>query len=75
MTKVLPWVVELVENRMGPSPFAVGDTVQHPSGRTVKITDGQYWGEHGISNFWYWRELLPNGSLGPVEHGYGWRPI
>lgn len=67
------WIKDLTESILGSAPFAVGDIVKHPDGRTVKITSGQYWGTHGISNFWYWREVLPNGELGPEEHGYGWR--
>lgn len=71
---VAPWAKELTEEVMGGPPFAVGDQVKHPDGRTVQITSGQYWGEHGLSNFWYWREVLPDGSLSPTEeHGYGWR--
>lgn len=67
------WVKDLVEEVTGGPPFEIGDTVLHPSGRKVKITSGQYWGRYGISNFWYWREVKPDGSLGPEEHGYGWR--
>jgi hypothetical protein len=71
---VAPWVKDLTERTLGGSPFKIGDQVKHPSGRTVKITDGQYWGEHGLSNFWGWREVLADGSLGPQENGYGWNP-
>ena len=72
---VRTWVVELVEGVLGGPPFAIGEVVWHPSGRRVQITDGQYWGEHGLSNFWHWREVLSDGTLAAtVEHGYGWRP-
>lgn len=64
----------ITEEVSGGPPFAVGDVVTHPSGRKVKITSGQYWGDRGVSNFWYWREVRPNGTLGKEEHGYGWRP-
>lgn len=67
------WVKELVESA-GPPYFQVGDTVKHSSGRSVKITGGRFWGTHGVSNFWYWREVMPDGSLGPEESGYGWNP-
>jgi len=50
----------------------IGKTVVHPDGRKVKVTRGQYWGEHGLSNFWYWRPVLKGGKLGPEESGYGW---
>lgn len=66
------WVKDLTESVMGGSPFAVGDVVKHPDGRTVKITGGRYWGTYGLSNFWDWREVLPKNKLGEEECGYGW---
>lgn len=69
---VADWAKDLVADVVGKAPFKIGDIVKHPSGRTVKIIEGQYWGERGLSNFWYWKEVHPNGILGPVEHGYGW---
>lgn len=65
----------LAEEAFGPSPFEIGDRVKHPSGRTVEIVGGAYWGEFGMSNFWTWREVRADGTL--VERrecGYGWRP-
>lgn len=59
---------------LGPAPFAIGDTVRALDGRMVRITAGQYWGQHGLSNHWTWQEVLPGGALGPAESGYGWRP-
>jgi hypothetical protein len=51
----------------------IGKTLPHPDGRMVKIIGGKYWGEHGLSNFWYWREVMPDGSLAATEEcGYGW---
>lgn len=68
------WAKDLTEGVLGGPPFAIGDIVRHPSGRSVKIVDGRYWGTHGLSNFWYWQEVLPDGSLAATrEHGYGWR--
>lgn len=69
---VQSWVKNLTEEVIGGPPFAIGDVVKHPSGRNVKIVEGRYWGEHGLSNFWSWREVLKNGELGPKESGYGW---
>lgn len=66
------WAKDLTESVLGGPPFAVGDVVTHPSGRKVKIASGQYWGLHGLSNFWRWHEVFADGSLGPEEHGYGW---
>jgi hypothetical protein len=72
---VAGWVKDLTEGVLGGPPFKIGDVVKHPDGRTVQITDGQFWGAHGLSNFWYWREVRSDGSLDPVVEsgsGYGW---
>jgi len=66
------FVKEMVEEVSPFSKVKVGDQLIHPSGRKVQITSGQFWGTRGVSNFWYWREVLEDGSLGPEEHGYGW---
>lgn len=72
---VAEWVKEMTESVMGGPPFKIGDIVKHPDGRMVKIVDGQYWGEHGLSNHWYWRPVDKNGKFcGPEECGYGWTP-
>ena len=73
VTLVEPWARELAESVMGPAPFGVGDVVAHHSGRQVLIVHGAYWGLHGLSNYWSWREVLGDGALGPLESGYGWR--
>lgn len=74
MTRVAGWVQEIVEDVMGGAPLAIGDIVTHPDGRRVKIVDGQYWGTHGLSNHWSWREVQADGSLSEKkESGYGWR--
>ncbi len=70
---VAQWVKGITEEVCGKSKLTVGKKLKHPDGRTVKITSGQHWGEHGLSNFWYWREVLPNGTLSKKEEcGYGW---
>lgn len=67
------WVKDLCENTFGKSSMKVGKIIQHPDGYKVKVIDGQYWGTHGLSNFWYWQRVLPDGKLSKkVEHGYGW---
>ena len=52
--------------------LSVGLVTTHPDGRTVRIVSGQFWGEHGVSNFWYWVPILEDDSEGPQECGYGW---
>ncbi len=69
---VKQWVKDLVERVEGPSKMVVGERTRHPDGRLVEVTDGQLWGEHGFSNFWTWRPVSTDGTLGPEEHGYGW---
>ena len=69
-TRVARWVQELVEDVVGHSPCEIGK-IYLIQGRPCRIISGQYWGEHGISNFWSWRQMLLPGHLGPEEHGYG----
>lgn len=51
----------------------IGGVATHPSGRKVYITGGRYMGDHGYSNFWFWKELKEDGTLGEQESGYGWQ--
>jgi hypothetical protein len=72
-TEVSPAVVNMVESIGGGEPFEIGDIVDHPKQGKVKITDGQYWGTYGVSNFWYWKKVMPDGTLSKkTYHGYGW---
>ena len=72
-TQVAPWVQDLVEEVSGKSKLAIGKTLMHPDGYKVKIISGQFWGEYGLSNFWYWRKVLKNNKLSKkVYCGYGW---
>ena len=68
-TLVAPWVQDLVAEVIPPSILRVGQRFQH-KGRVVEITQGTYWGTDGVSNHWYWRPVLADGSLGPEEYGY-----
>lgn len=74
MTHVDPGVVEFVHAIMGGSRLAVGaiylwdrnaDREKGGSaesvGVPVEITGGQYWGAYGVSNFWDWQLLNPEG--------------
>jgi hypothetical protein len=69
---VEPWVEELTEDGLPQSSMKIGEIIRHPEGRYVKVIDGRLGGEDGYSNFWFWREVLPDGRLGRLEHCYGW---
>lgn len=72
MTEVPQWVQDLVAKHSGGHvPLEVGKYYQH-KGRIVFITSGQYWGTHGISNFWYWCPVDASGQINKneEEHGY-----
>lgn len=72
---VAAWVKSMTEEVLGGPPFKAGDVVLHPEGYKVQIMGGQYWGEHGLSNWWSWRRVLEDGKLSDkVESGYGWAP-
>lgn len=52
----------------------IGSIVKHKGlkpEQDVLITDGKYNGTHGVSNFWYWKRILPCGTLLKEEFGYG----
>ena len=52
--------------------MAIGKILKTPDGRTVKIECGEYRGAFGLNNWWGWREQFPDGTTGPLEHGFGW---
>jgi len=61
-----------------PKPLMIGKVYEHPDGRKVRITSGNYEVDHRISNFWYWDFVDDDfKSTGETGHGYGWmdRPL
>jgi hypothetical protein len=57
------------------SSMQIGATIPDRAGtRMVKVASGYYLDPiyHRVSNWWTWNEVLPDGSLGPEESGYGW---
>lgn len=40
------------------------------NGKLSLITTGQMYGSHGISNFWRWRTIRKDGTLGKEYQGY-----
>lgn len=44
--------------------------VRNINGKPALITSGSYMGTYGVSNFWYWRYIKKDGSLGKEGHGY-----
>lgn len=68
---VQQWVKDIWEEGQeeGTRHLEIGDVVPHPeTKRMVRITRGQYWGEHGLSNFWDWEDA----ETGEQGCGYGW---
>lgn len=65
------WVRELVDDVV-PSLLSVGAELQHPDGRMVQVVGGYRWTYGVFSNWWTWREVCVDGSLGEEESGYGW---
>lgn len=61
------WVKDLTESVVGGAPVEVGRRYVHETDGLVEITSGQYWGKHGVSNFWYWTVV----ETGEKKHGYG----
>jgi hypothetical protein len=62
---------QITEEAYGP-PLEIGKRYQQDDGTIIEIVDGQFWGTYGLSNFWYWRDVRPDGSLSPKrKHGYG----
>lgn len=64
---VADWVKDLTEGVLGGSPVKIGKRYQHPEDGLIEITSGQYWGQHGLSNFWGWMVV----ETGEKRHGYG----
>jgi hypothetical protein len=55
------------EEVIGGPTVAVGKRYMHPEDGLIEITSGQWWGTHGLSNFWYWTVV----ETGEEKHGYG----
>lgn len=65
-------VKKLVIDTLNPLIPEIGHRYITDDGRLIEIEDGKFWGTSGVSNFWYWREVLEDGTLSEVkEHGYG----
>lgn len=73
-TYVHPDVMRLAEEAFRGPGIKIGDVVEHPDGRRIKIVGGQRRGACGLSTGWDFQEVMQDGSLGPVEHGYGGKP-
>ena len=67
MTQVPQWVQDLTEKVLGGPTVHIGGRYLHPQYGEIEITSGQYWGTHGLSNFWYWTVV----ATGETHHGYG----
>jgi hypothetical protein len=57
---------EFTKSVLGGPTVAIGKTYLHPQDGPVRITDGEWWGTYGLSNFWFWTVL----STGEAKKGY-----
>ena len=55
-----------------PCSMEIGKIIDHPDGYKVKVVSGRYMGTYGLSNYWTWRQVLKDKTLGPEISGYGW---
>lgn len=66
-----PWpgfnAQSFTEEILGGPTVAIGKRYIHPEDGEIEIISGQWWGTHGLSNFWDWKVL----ATGEVKHGYG----
>lgn len=50
----------------------IGGHFNHPDHGHIVITDGQFWGTYGLSNFWSWRKVSDDGTVSKERFsGYG----
>lgn len=61
------WAKDLTESVLGGAPVEIGRRYVHPRDGEIEIISGRYWGEHGISNHWYWRVI----ATSETHNGYG----
>jgi hypothetical protein len=66
-TQVAPAIRQMTEDVLGGAPVEIGKRYWHPEDGLIEITSGQYWGTHGLSNFWYWTVV----ETGEEKNGYG----
>lgn len=72
-------ITDTKEHISNPKPHQVvffkpwmGKNEKRKKAYPVIINDGQYMGQHGLSNFWDWQRLSLTGRINKnVEHGYG----
>lgn len=51
--------------------LSIGNVYNHPTDGPVYINGGSFFGDHGISNWWYWNKINSDGTLGESGSGYG----
>jgi len=59
---------DLRERMFSPNPNSI---VEDHKGNLIVIINGQYNGLNGVSNFWYWRKIKKDLTLGKEQCGYG----
>ena len=68
---IADWIKEIVEEDEEVIP-EIGKIYRNKlTGDIIKIIDGQYWGDRGLSNFWSWKIVKDGVELDEVHKGYG----
>jgi len=74
--QALTAIAARIMNGYCPCHMKVGRVVLHPKGYKVKVISGCFrdrtYGR--ISNWWTWRRVRKDGTLGREQSGYGWCP-
>jgi hypothetical protein len=66
-----PIAKDIVEKVFGHIPVPeIGKRYLY-NNRVVEVTSGQFWGTYGVSNFWKFRYVNPDGTLGEQGGDYG----
>lgn len=61
------WVQDIVESVVRPPSLIVGLFYLHPQDGIIHLTNGEYYSNGRVSNFWSWTVV----ETGEKKHGYG----
>lgn len=62
---------QIAHDIIGPSPIEVGKRYLHPEHGLVEVIEGDWTVNGRLSNFWTWRPVQEDGTLGEPVSGLG----